>query len=66
MLVDEHKVAWSDPVSKWLPELEFPGAFETRDGAYVALAELIDATLVTNDRRLASAPGVLCRVEVLA
>ena len=31
MLVDEHKVAWNDPVSKWLPELEFPGAFETRD-----------------------------------
>ncbi|HEY2848780.1 MAG TPA: serine hydrolase [Gemmatimonadaceae bacterium] len=31
MLVDEHKVAWSDPISKWLPELEFPGAFETRE-----------------------------------
>ena len=31
MLVDEHKVAWNDPVSKWLPELEFPGAFETRE-----------------------------------
>ncbi|MGH7653433.1 MAG: serine hydrolase [Gemmatimonadaceae bacterium] len=31
MLVDEHKVAWNDPVSKWLPELQFPGAFETRE-----------------------------------
>ena len=31
MLVDEHKVAWNDPVSKWLPEMEFPGAFESRD-----------------------------------
>jgi CubicO group peptidase (beta-lactamase class C family) len=31
MLVDEHKVAWNDPVSKWLPEMEFPGAFETRE-----------------------------------
>ena len=35
------------------------------DGAYVALAELIDTTLVTNDGRLASAPGVRCPVEVL-
>ncbi len=31
MLVDAHKVAWNDPVSKWLPEMEFPGAFETRE-----------------------------------
>jgi len=36
------------------------------DGAYVALAELLDATLVTNDRRLAAAPGVRCHIEVLA
>jgi CubicO group peptidase (beta-lactamase class C family) len=31
MLVDEHKLAWNDPVSKWLPELEFPGALENRE-----------------------------------
>lgn len=31
MLVDEHKVAWNDPVSKWLPQLEFPGALQTRE-----------------------------------
>jgi predicted nucleic acid-binding protein len=35
------------------------------DAVYVALAELMDATLVTTDRRLASAPGVRCHVEVL-
>jgi predicted nucleic acid-binding protein len=35
------------------------------DAVYVALAELMDATLLTTDRRLAQAPGVLCRVEVI-
>lgn len=34
------------------------------DGAYVALAELLDAPLVTGDRRLAGAPGMRCPVEV--
>lgn len=35
------------------------------DAVYVALAELLDASLVTADRKLASAPGIRCRVEVL-
>jgi predicted nucleic acid-binding protein len=35
------------------------------DGAYVALAELLDAKLLTADRRIKSAPGRRCRVEVL-
>ena len=35
------------------------------DGCYVALAEAVDSTLVTADRRLANAPGVRCAVEVL-
>ncbi|HEX6388980.1 MAG TPA: type II toxin-antitoxin system VapC family toxin [Solirubrobacteraceae bacterium] len=34
------------------------------DALYVALAETIDATLITLDRRLARAKGVGCRVEV--
>ncbi len=34
------------------------------DAAYVALAELVDATLLTRDARLARAPGVGCRVEL--
>jgi predicted nucleic acid-binding protein len=34
------------------------------DAAYVALAEALDAPLLTRDRRLASAPGIRARVEV--
>ncbi len=36
------------------------------DAAYVALAEALDAPLVTTDARLARAPGIRCDVEVLA
>jgi predicted nucleic acid-binding protein len=32
------------------------------DGAYVALAELVEATLVTLDSRLASSPGPTCSI----
>jgi predicted nucleic acid-binding protein len=35
------------------------------DAAYVALAELLDAPLVTADLRLSEAPGVRCAIEVL-
>jgi predicted nucleic acid-binding protein len=35
------------------------------DAMYVALAELLDAPLVTSDGRLAGAPGARCPVEVL-
>ncbi|MGH3635781.1 MAG: type II toxin-antitoxin system VapC family toxin [Mycobacterium sp.] len=35
------------------------------DAAYVSLAEVLDAVLVTADRRLARAAGVNCRLEVL-
>jgi predicted nucleic acid-binding protein len=34
------------------------------DGLYVALAEALDATLLTLDRRLANVPGLRCVVEV--
>ena len=34
------------------------------DAAYVALAESVDAPLVTLDRRIHRAPGVRCTVEV--
>ena len=35
------------------------------DACYVALAEALDAVLLTLDARLAAAPGPRCRVEVL-
>ena len=35
------------------------------DAAYVALAEVLDAALLTADARLANAPGISCTVEVL-
>lgn len=35
------------------------------DAVYVALAEALDVPLVTLDKRLASAPGTRCSVEVL-
>ena len=36
------------------------------DAAYVALAELLDAVLVTADIRIGRAPGLGCDVEVLS
>jgi predicted nucleic acid-binding protein len=35
------------------------------DAAYVALAEALDAPLLTGDRRVASAPGIRCQVRLL-
>ena len=35
------------------------------DASYVGLAELLGAALLTVDKRLATAPGIRCRVEVL-
>ncbi len=49
-----------------------PRAFELRDnatfydGLYLALAEVLGATLLTRDRALAQIPGVEARVEVVA
>ncbi len=38
----------------------------TYDAAYVALAEALDAPVITADRRLARASGVDCEIEVIA
>lgn len=48
-----------------------PRAWELRDtvrgwdAMYVALAEAFDAPLLTRDRRLATAPGPGCRIDVI-
>jgi predicted nucleic acid-binding protein len=39
--------------------------FTVYDAAYVALAEVLDAPLVTADSRLGRAPGTTCQIEVL-
>lgn len=44
---------------------ELRGGLTIYDASYVALAELLGLVLVTADRRIASAPGVRCTVEVL-
>jgi predicted nucleic acid-binding protein len=36
------------------------------DAAYVAVAELLDAVLLTADARLANAPGPRCQLELLS
>lgn len=56
-------------IEQWPHELLAARAWELRrnlpiyDGSYVALAELIDATLVTLDERISGAPGLRCQVR---
>jgi len=56
------------PVELWPYDVLSPSAWARRanlsiyDATYVALAELIGATLVTLDRRIAGAPGLRCTV----
>ena len=62
--------AW--PGERWSHRPLLDRAWQLRDNVrgydalYVALAEALDATLVTLDRRLSTAPGIGCRVEVPA
>ena len=44
---------------------ELRGSLRTWDAFYVALAEVMQATLVTSDSRLARAPGLRCAIDVL-
>jgi predicted nucleic acid-binding protein len=41
------------------------GSVRGPDAMYVALAEALEATLLTIDERLAGAPGPRCRIEVV-
>ncbi len=44
---------------------ELRGSLRTWDAFYVALAEVMQATLVTSDSRLARAPGPRCAVDLV-
>jgi predicted nucleic acid-binding protein len=61
--------AW--PGERFGHRLLLPRAWRLRDSVrcwdamYVALAEALDAVLVTLDSRLAAAPGPTCAIEVL-
>jgi predicted nucleic acid-binding protein len=44
---------------------ELRDAVRGADAMYVALAEALDAVLVTMDRRLAAATGPACRIEAI-
>ena len=44
---------------------ELRGSVRAWDGFYVALAEVLQATLVTSDARLAAATGPRCSIDVL-
>ncbi len=46
--------------------LQLRDSITAYDGVYVALAELLEATLVTGDHRLARAPGVRCPVSTIS
>jgi predicted nucleic acid-binding protein len=58
------------PAERWAHRLLLDRAWELRhnlrgyDALYVALAEGLDATLVTLDRRLGRVPALRCRVVV--
>ncbi len=44
---------------------ELKGSVRAWDAFYVALAEVMQATLVTSDARLATAAGPRCEIEIL-
>ncbi len=58
------------PGERFGHRLLLPRAWELKDNVrgpdamYVALAEALDAVLITTDRRLAAASGPACRMEV--
>lgn len=59
------------PIIRYPHDFLLPRVWELRnnltayDAVYVALAEALDAPLVTRDRRLASTPGHAARIDVL-
>ncbi len=59
-------------VDRYAHDLFLPRIWDLRnnvtayDAAYVALAEALDAPLLTGDSRLATAPGIRARIELVA
>jgi predicted nucleic acid-binding protein len=59
------------PVDRWHLSPLLPRMWELRanltpyDAAYVALAELTDAILVTGDERIRNAPATRCGIQVI-
>jgi predicted nucleic acid-binding protein len=59
------------PGQRWGLRPLIPRAWALRDNVraydafYVALAEALEATLLTRDRRLADAPGPSCAIELI-
>jgi predicted nucleic acid-binding protein len=59
------------PLRRYQHDILLPRVWELRhnltayDAAYVALAEALDAPLLTRDRRLATAPGHRARIELV-
>jgi len=59
------------PLNRYSHELLLPRIWELRgnmtayDAAYVALAEVLEARLLTRDQRLANAPGHHARIELV-
>lgn len=76
-LLDERRArqAWTDLVSAPLQRAphrpllrrawELRDNLTTYDAAYVALAEVLGATLLTTDSKLANAPGIRCEVDLV-
>ncbi len=64
------RVAHDLPIELWPWQVLTARAWELRenlstyDAGYVALAERLDATLITGDSRLAHATGPRCAIEV--
>lgn len=59
------------PVDRWHMSPLLPRMWELRenltlyDAAYVALAELTGAVLVTGDERMTAAPGTRCDIQII-
>ncbi|HEY0949533.1 type II toxin-antitoxin system VapC family toxin [Nocardioides sp.] len=63
--LDAADIALHDPTPLLQRVWDLRDDLTTYDAVYVALAEVLDATLVTTDVRIAKAPGLRARVDVV-